>query len=204
MTDKIAIPAVTEHTSASKKDGNLQLFGGSKRDKFNRVLINQTLRCGLHIVSDENDQENVRSAILTAMAGIAPKDEVEGMFAAQLIGLHNAAMECLRRGIHPEQTLEGQRENLNLANKLTRSYVSSVEALNRYRGKGQQKVTVEHVHVHAGGQAIVGNITHPKGGGSKKQEEQPHAKQIDHAPVQEMSSPDTQEQPMPIPCNAKR
>ena len=28
-------------------------------------------------------------------------------------------------------------------------------ALNRYRGQGQQKVTVEHVHVHSGGQAIV-------------------------------------------------
>jgi hypothetical protein len=26
--------------------------------------------------------------------------------------------------------------------------------LQRYRGKGQQKVTVEHVHVHTGGQAI--------------------------------------------------
>jgi hypothetical protein len=27
--------------------------------------------------------------------------------------------------------------------------------LNRHRGKGQQKVTVEHVHVHNGGQAYV-------------------------------------------------
>ena len=26
-----------------------------------------------------------------------------------------------------------------------------VDALNRHRGKGQQRVTVEHVHVHAGG-----------------------------------------------------
>jgi hypothetical protein len=32
------------------------------------------------------------------------------------------------------------------------------EALNRHRGKGQQKVTVEHVHVHAGGQAVVGMV----------------------------------------------
>ena len=32
------------------------------------------------------------------------------------------------------------------------------KALNRHRGKGQQKVTVEHVHVHEGGQAIVGNV----------------------------------------------
>jgi hypothetical protein len=40
-----------------------------------------------------------------------------------------------------------------------------LDALNRYRGKGQQKVTVEHVHVHAGGQAVVGTIQTPGGGG---------------------------------------
>jgi hypothetical protein len=33
-----------------------------------------------------------------------------------------------------------------------------IEALQRYRGKGQQKFTVEHVHVNAGGQAIVGAV----------------------------------------------
>ena len=33
-----------------------------------------------------------------------------------------------------------------------------LEALNRHRGKGHQKVTVEHVHVHQGGQAIVGSV----------------------------------------------
>ena len=37
-----------------------------------------------------------------------------------------------------------------------------VEVLNRHRGKGQQKVTVEHVQVNAGGQAIVGNIESPR------------------------------------------
>jgi hypothetical protein len=37
-----------------------------------------------------------------------------------------------------------------------------MESLNRYRGKAtEQKVTVEHVHVHDGGQAIVGAI-HPQ------------------------------------------
>jgi len=49
-----------------------------------------------------------------------------------------------------------------------------VEALQRYRGKGQQKVTVEHVHVHAGGQAIVGAVT-PGGGDTKEKEERAHA-----------------------------
>ena len=76
--------------------------------------------------------------------------------AAQLIAAHNAAMECYRRAMLPEQTAEGRRENLSQANKLSRTYTILVEALNRHRGKGHQKVTVEHVHVHAGGQAVVG------------------------------------------------
>jgi hypothetical protein len=34
---------------------------------------------------------------------------------------------------------------------------------NRHRGKGQQKVTVEHDHVHSGGQAVVGLVEPPGG-----------------------------------------
>lgn len=44
-------------------------------------------------------------------------------------------------------------------------YAILIEALNRYRGKGQQKVTVEHVTVNAGGQAIVGHLNHEGGWG---------------------------------------
>jgi len=50
-----------------------------------------------------------------------------------------------------EQSFEGRRENLNQANKLSRTYSTLLEALNRHRGKGSQKVTVEHGHVHEGG-----------------------------------------------------
>ena len=64
-----------------------------------------------------------------------------------------------------QQTFEGRRDNLAQANKLSRTYATLVEALNRHRGKGQQKVTVEHVHVHAGGQAVVGVIAPPGGAG---------------------------------------
>jgi hypothetical protein len=57
-----------------------------------------------------------------------------------------------------DQTFEGREENLNQANKLSRTYATLLEALNRHRGKGQQKVPIEHVHVHNGGQAMVGNV----------------------------------------------
>src|ERR1700719_2264511 len=89
---------------------------------------------------------------------------IEGMIAAQLLAAHNATMECYRRAMIGEQTLEGRRDNLNQANKLSRTYATLIEALNRHRGKGQQKVTVEHVDVHAGGQAVVGVVEVPGGG----------------------------------------
>ena len=37
------------------------------------------------------------------------------------------------------------------------AYAQQLAALNKHRGKGQQKVTVEYVNVEAGGQAIFGN-----------------------------------------------
>jgi hypothetical protein len=74
-----------------------------------------------------------------------------------------------------DQTFEGRRENLSQANKLSRTYATLLEALNRHRGKGNQKVTVEHVTVNSGGQAIVGNVAHPGGGTPQKSEDQPHA-----------------------------
>ena len=88
--------------------------------------------------------------------------EAKGLSAelseAQLLAAHNAAMECYRRAMHSEQTFEGRRENLNQANKLSRTWATLLDALNKHRGKGQQKVTVEHVTVQSGGQAIVGNV----------------------------------------------
>jgi hypothetical protein len=123
------------------------------------------------------------SATVAALVGIAPDDELEGMVAAQLVASHNAAMECYRRAMIGDQTFEGRRENLSQANKLSRTHATLLEALNRHRGKGQQKVTVEHVHVHSGGQAIVGAVKQKEGGGvAREHEGQPHAKAIFHAP----------------------
>jgi hypothetical protein len=113
--------------------------------------------------------------------GIGPKDELEGMMAAQLVAAHSAAMECYRRAMLGEQTLQGRSENLSQANKLSRTYSTLLEALNRHRGKGQQKVTVEHVHVHAGGLAVVGTVETQGGGEIRKSEDQPHARQITDA-----------------------
>jgi hypothetical protein len=115
-----------------------------------------------------------------------------------------AAIECYRRAMICDQTFEGRREALSQANKLSRTYAVLLDALNHHRGKGQQKVTVEHVHVHAGGQAVVGTIETPGGGDDSKSGDQPHAKQITHAPQPAMWSADKEREPVPVTRNAER
>jgi hypothetical protein len=121
--------------------------------------------------------------------GIEPEDELEGMMAAQLIAAHNAAMECDRRAMIDQQNPEARRENLAHAGKLSRTFATLLEALNRHRGKGQQKMTVEHVHVHSGGQAVVGMVGRSGAGDHAKIEGQPHARQIGDARQPEMRCP---------------
>jgi hypothetical protein len=45
-------------------------------------------------------------------------------------------------------------------NKLARTFTAHVDALKRYRTSGEPVVSVQHVSVSDGGQAIVGNVTH--------------------------------------------
>jgi hypothetical protein len=128
------------------------------------------------------------NAALAGMHGIAPNDEVEAMLAAQMVATHTAAMTALRR-VKGAENIPQQDSNGNLAVKLLRTYAAQLEALARYRGKGQQKVIVEHVHVHPGGQAIVGSVNatpKPRGGGPAEKERQPHA--IGHSPCETLPS----------------
>lgn len=107
------------------------------------------------------DQDDAILAILAALEAIAPADGVEGMLATQMVATHEAAMECLRRAMIPDQLFEGRDVNLKHAEKLLQIYARQMEALDKHRNRGQQRITVEHVTVQAGGQAIVGNVQAP-------------------------------------------
>jgi hypothetical protein len=200
--DKKAATVVANDPNDLK--GDLKRIGGSQSDHWNNIIANQTIQSLWVKHSNETTLDRQRKATLAALVGLGPKDELEGMIAAQLIAAHNAAMECYRRAMLGEQTFEGRRENLGQANKLSRTYAVLLDALNRHRGKGQQKVTVEHVHVHSGGQAVVGMVETPGGGDRAKSEEQPHAKQLAHAPEPAMWSTDKEREPVPIASDAKR
>lgn len=94
---------------------------------------------------------------LAAMTGLDPKDPLEGMLAGQMVAAHNLAMTFASRATSSGDP-SGISLNVDRATKMMRTFTAQIEALNRYRGKGQQRVVVEHVTVNAGGQAVVGNV----------------------------------------------
>ncbi len=107
--------------------------------------------------SDETKNTRILRA-LELYESLEPADGAEGMLGLQMVGTHDAALQCLKRAALPNQTFAGRDMALKHASKLMALYTQQLAALNKHRGKGQQKVTVEHVNVAAGGQAIVGNI----------------------------------------------
>jgi hypothetical protein len=139
-------------------------FGGSRSDNFNQNIADQTLKSlWIPDVFDDDTKLSKRQAALATLQGIKPRDEVEGMLAAQMVACHSAAMECYRRAMIPDQPLIGRESNLRFADKLSKTYAQQMEALKHHRQKADQTVRVERVYVGDGGQAIVGNVT--KGGG---------------------------------------
>jgi hypothetical protein len=64
------------------------------------------------------------------------------MLIGQAIASHNAAMECYRRAMISEQTFEGRRENLNQANKLSRTFAVLTEALGRHPATSAVRIAV--------------------------------------------------------------
>jgi hypothetical protein len=171
---------------------DLRHIGGSKSDIWNQYLANQAMRADWYGSDPKpgKDLDGQRSAVLCFLAGVKPTDVIEGMIAGQLFASHAAAMECYRRAMLPNQSTEGREMNLAQAAKLTRANAAQVEALAKHRNKGQQKITIEHVHVYQGGQAaFVGNVA-PGGGVGKNNEVQPHA--ITHAPSAPMRGENAQ------------
>jgi hypothetical protein len=57
------------------------------------------------------------------------------------------------------ETIAQQDSAERALNKLARTFATQMEALQRHRNGGEQKVMVNQVSVNQGGQAIVGNVT---------------------------------------------
>ncbi len=135
---------------------------GTADSDFHQGLVRQIACLGSQKVSVDSAASNF---VMGVIRSVAPRDGLEAMLATQMGAIHSATMMLARRFNHVD-TIAQQDAAERALNKLARTYAMQMEALKRYRTSGQQKVTVEHVTVNAGGQAIVGAVE-TGGGGSK-------------------------------------
>jgi hypothetical protein len=137
-----------------------------------------------HGFNPGSSDEVAFNAALAVIDGVRPKDEVEAMLAAHMAVTNIALLELFARtcGAIAGHMYQGngikRLEVLgNLTNKFMRTFAAQVEALARKRRKGgEQNVTVKHVHIHAGGQAVVGNVSHRGGEGVTKNDQQAYGR----------------------------
>ena len=162
VSEKGGVPQLSpDHPEPALGQALLMKAVGTTNVDFLDGLLKQLVNAGSQ--GSEVDVDGL-NFMLSVVKGIEPEDEVGSMLAAQMAAVHMATMAFARRLNHVE-TLPQQDSAERAFNKLARTFAAQVEALRRYRTGGEQKVTVEHVHVHQGGQAIVGNVAHGPGGG---------------------------------------
>src|SRR2546425_5318783 len=147
---------------------------------FLQGIVNQLANASTH---GQNTDERGLNFMLSVIKGIEPRDQLEAMLAAQMAAVHVATM-TFARDLAPANT--------SAFTKLTRTFAMQMEALKRYRSGAEQKVTLQHVSVAEGGQAIIGNVTHAPRKNGQEQAAQ------EKAATPPRALPDTNVVPMPI------
>jgi hypothetical protein len=131
----------------------LEAIGSADFD-FLEGLIRQLVNVGSRGQRIDDKELNF---LLSVVKGVGPKDQLESMLAAQMAAIHIAAMTFARRLAHVEN-IPQQDSAQRALTSLTRTYAAQIDTLKRYRSAPHQTLTVEHVTVKDGGQAIVGNV----------------------------------------------
>lgn len=129
-------------------------------------LVTETAISIAHKSSKEDISRELAERInlvLKLLMEMKPQDPFEAMLACRMIALHFTGINALCKS-SLSTTTEDANQFTARASKLFKLWNEAKDRLDRHRRKEDQKVVVEHVHVGAGGQAIVGNVTH-KGGG---------------------------------------
>ena len=137
---------------------------GTTDDYFVQGIIRQLTRS----TPDGRINEDELNFMLSVIKDFNPRNQLETMLAAQMATVHVATMTQGQRLAHAETPPEQDSAERAL-NKLARTFTIQMEALQRYRSGGEQTVTVQHVSVNEGGQAIVGHVTQAAPGNASAQ-----------------------------------
>lgn len=156
---KVSGSARTGHKIELAQESALcRIFGTSDEMQANTLLGHCLKVLKANEASDENPSYDERIFMLSVIRDLAPRDAVERMLAVQMAATHVATIRSAR-WLATSDNLPQVQAHYSGFNKLARTFAAQVEALRKHRTGGEQRVTVQHVNVTDGGQAIVGNVS---------------------------------------------
>ena len=120
-----------------------------------REILEKTFQALQCCAEDDKTYLKQLHGILTVALGSEVVDPTERRLLAQAEELFNLGMDCLARS-RSASLLCHTESFTSQATKLLRLHNETVEALARYRRRGEQKVVVQHVTVNGNGPAVVG------------------------------------------------
>src|SRR5207302_10096871 len=131
----------------------------SVSDEFVDVILGklvEALRPGLY---DQLEEATLNAALAT-IDSMRPRSELQALLAVQIIATGFAGLRFLRQS-HRQMTEDFINVYGNYAIKLLRLQNEMIQTFDRYRRGNKQTVEVRHVHIHSGGQGVVGIINPP-------------------------------------------
>jgi hypothetical protein len=144
----------------------LKIALGTSSDAFLDMTLHQLFYAAQ--LNGQGPSEMAINAAIAMIGAAAPDNEIVAALAVQMAVTHMVAMAMMAR-IGGAGGFASRLPGLASASaKLLRAYFGQVETLRRLRGGGgDQHIRVEHVHVHEGGQAMVGGFVSSSKAGVK-------------------------------------
>jgi hypothetical protein len=143
-----------------------EAFGNTMSDEFVDVILGnlvEALRPGLY----DKLEEATLNAALATIDTMQPQSELQAILAVQIVAVGFCAGRFLRQS-HRHMTEPYIDVYGNYALKLFRLQNEMIQTFERYRRGSSQTVEVRHLHIHSGGQGVVGIVNPPgdrEGGG---------------------------------------
>lgn len=130
----------------------INLQDGFSKHITNRNAVTDSVFADNNLNLKEKAQDSQQN-----IAALNPENNIELLLASQMMAVHNYQQRLISHAINTEN-VDGSVKYGNLAAKLSNVFIQQVTLMQKLKGTSQQKVVFEHVHIHNGGQAIVGAV----------------------------------------------
>jgi hypothetical protein len=148
---------------AEKIRAVMQKASGVDFGRFAEMLVGQ---CSKLESSAWATSDSALVIALESLFALGPRNATEALLCVQMLAVHFAATASLCTAAEQGHSIEVCEIYMSRATRLMRLFAQQAELLGKLQGiTVQQRVSVEHVHVNAGGKAIVGLIGRQRPGG---------------------------------------